>query len=408
MIYKNNERSKKEMATKKFDVVVIGGGRVGLPLAATLAKGHNVTVCDTNPLVLKSIEEASPLFFEPGLSATLASEEIKTCDLSNIPQADYYVITIGTPIALHEEFDIRPLYSVLDAIGPEKLKNSDIVLRSTVVPGTCSVIQNYLEGKYNFDNLVISAPERLAEGKAIEELWELPQVIGIPSRAMNQHVYNDLDDLFFYAPETFYLTREEAELSKIFSNIWRYGKFAIVNLFSMIANDYGANFNEVYRAMTSGYERNDDLPKPGFTAGPCLRKDWAMVPKEMTFGLFDAFHNVNEGYADYVANLVIENAFDTSTSIMIYGISMKPGSDDYRDSLTFRLMRKLLLHGYTNLHFADGAFPKGTLIDGIVIEDLESAVSSAKIVVIATPAEWMKATNVFDGKIVIDPWLMGV
>lgn len=407
MIHLNNKTEYlSDEVVNPLKVVVIGGGRVGLPLATVLAKFHDVTICDSNKSVLSSIEKKSPLFFEPNLAESLKTCSLSTCTPEEIPQANFYIITIGTPMLLHEEFDVQPIFDVIDSIGLANLEWANIILRSTVPPGTCDVVMSYLEENYSFKNLVISAPERLAEGKAIAELFEFPQVIGIPKDFMITPVFNDLDDLFCYAPEIYYCSPVEAELSKIFSNVWRYGKFALVNSFSMIANDYGADYREIHKAMTLGYNRNKDLPSPGFTAGPCLRKDWAMIPYSQSHGLFASLHEVNEAYADYTAELVEEVAESSSTNILVYGISMKPGSDDIRDSLTFRLNNKLKMLGFTNVHFADGAFPYNQMYDNIYLESLDEALVDAEVVVIATPAEWMKQSKVFKDKIVIDPWMV--
>ena len=69
------------------------------------------------------------------------------------------------------------------------------------------------------------------------------------------------------------MTPIEAELTKIFANVWRYIQFATANQFFMIATDYGVDFYKIHDALTRDYPRMAGLPKSGFAAGPCLFKD---------------------------------------------------------------------------------------------------------------------------------------
>ena len=69
----------------------------------------------------------------------------------------------------------------------------------------------------------------------------------------------------------------EAELIKLFSNSWRYINFSISNQFYNICEKLNVNFNDLRKNMMDGYERNKDIPKAGFAAGPCLYKDTAQL-----------------------------------------------------------------------------------------------------------------------------------
>src|SRR4029453_16512486 len=108
------------------------------------------------------------------------------------------------------------------------------------------------------------------------------------------------------ATETVRLEPDEAELAKLFTNSWRYIKFAVANQFFMIANDYGIDFETVRAAVRHNYPRAADLPGAGFAAGPCLLKDTMQLAafNNNGFTLGNASMMINEGLPLYlVSNL---------------------------------------------------------------------------------------------------------
>ena len=100
------------------------------------------------------------------------------------------------------------------------------------------------------------------------------------------------------------LTPEEAELAKLFTNTWRYIKFATANQLYMIANDFGLDFGRIRHAMTHDYPRAADLPGAGFAAGPCLLKDTMQLAafNNNNFVLGHAAMMVNEGLPLYIVS----------------------------------------------------------------------------------------------------------
>ena len=110
-------------------------------------------------------------------------------------------------------------------------------------------------------------PERIAEGKAMTELYELPQIVSgctEDAEARAEKLFTRLTDKIVA------LSPEEAELAKLFTNTWRYIKFATANQLFMIANNYGLDYERIRRGLADGYARAQDLPGAGFAAGPCL------------------------------------------------------------------------------------------------------------------------------------------
>jgi UDP-N-acetyl-D-mannosaminuronic acid dehydrogenase len=143
--------------------------------------------------------------------------------------------------------------------------------------------------------------------------------------------------------EVVFLEPEEAELAKLFTNAWRYIKFATANQLYMIANDFGLDYDRIRSAVTQNYPRASDMPGAGFSAGPCLFKDTMQLAafNNNNFHLGQASVMINEGLPLYVVAR-LEQRFDLSMmTVGILGMSFKAESDDTRSSLSYKLKRIL-------------------------------------------------------------------
>ena len=139
------------------------------------------------------------------------------------------------------------------------------------------------------------------------------------------------------------MSPEEAELAKLFTNVWRYIKFATANQLYMMANEQGLDFDRIRRGLSEDYPRAADMPAAGFAAGPCLFKDTMQLAafNHNNFPLGHAAMAVNEGLPLYVVHR-LEQQFDLSSmTVGILGMAFKGGSDDIRSSLSYKLKRIL-------------------------------------------------------------------
>ena len=134
-----------------------------------------------------------------------------------------------------------------------------------------------------------------------------------------------------------------AELAKLFTNTWRYIRFATANQLFMMANDFGLDYERIRSGLTFEYPRASDLPGAGFAAGPCLLKDTMQLAafNNNNFVLGHAAMMVNEGLPLYVVSR-LEKAYPLSTmTVGLLGMSFKAESDDIRSSLSYKLKRLL-------------------------------------------------------------------
>jgi UDP-N-acetyl-D-mannosaminuronic acid dehydrogenase len=334
-------------ASPDLDLVVLGGGgHVGLPLSLAFAEaGLRVGIYDTSQTTLDRIAAGEMPFMENGADALL-SELIPTgrlalsSDASIIGRTNQLIVVIGTPV---DEF-LGPSMTVferaVEQISPHLRDGALVVLRSTVYPGTTAYVAQHLAARGKTVDLAF-CPERIAEGHALEELHTLPQIIGADSDPAADRAAALFGKL---AASTIRTTTKEAELAKLFTNTWRYMKFAVANQFFMIADQAGVDYSNILQAIRQDYPRAADLPGPGFAAGPCLFKDTMQLAAFTSdhFPLGQSAMQVNEGLPAYIVSaLDRRDGGLVGKTVGILGMAFKGESDDIRSSLSYKLKRIL-------------------------------------------------------------------
>lgn len=328
------------------DVVVVGGcGHVGLPLAVAFAdRGLRAVAYDINAAAVALVNDGGMPFDEPGmgpvLSRAVTSGMLRASTAqADISEAEHVVVVIGTPVDEHLNPDARAVPDAVQALIPHLREGQLLVLRSTVYPGVTALVERELR-QAGLGIEVTFCPERIAEGKAMTELFELPQIVSgrtPEALARADRLFRALTD------RTVHLQPEEAELAKLFTNTWRYIKFAAANQLYMMANDFGLDFDRIRHAITYEYPRAADMPGAGFAAGPCLFKD-TMQLAAFTDNRFVLGHSamlVNEGLPLYVVSKLEQRHDLSSMTVGILGMAFKGDSDDIRSSLSYKLRRIL-------------------------------------------------------------------
>ncbi len=370
--------------TFSHDVVVIGGcGHVGLPLAIALAgTGASVLVYDVSETAVRLVNDAVLPFDEPGaqdkLSAALAAGTlVASTDPSVVGAAENVVVVIGTPVDEHLNPDPQAIPRALETCSKFFQDGQLLILRSTVFPGVTALVERMIAG-LGLDIDVSFCPERIAEGRAMTELYSLPQIVSGRDERIRDRAAQVFGRLTSQIVE---LEPEEAELAKLFTNTWRYIKFAAVNQFYMIADSRGLDFERIRTALAQDYPRAADMPSAGFAAGPCLFKDTMQLAafNDNNFALGHSAMLVNEGLPLYVVSRLAEQHDLASLTVGILGASFKAGSDDIRSSLAYKLKRILAFRAQHVL-----------MTDPYVTSDpelvpLEQVLADADVLIVATP-----------------------
>jgi UDP-N-acetyl-D-mannosaminuronic acid dehydrogenase len=369
-----------------YDVVVIGGGgHVGLPLAIALAdRGASVIIYDLSQRAVDLINAGEMPFSEPGAAPMLRralddDRLFATVDASSVSRARTVIVVIGTPVDEHLNPDPSAIPKALDGCSQYFRDGQLLVLRSTVYPGVTALVERMIAG-LGRDIPVAFCPERIAEHKAMTELFALPQIVSSSSASGRTRAA----ELFGLLTEKIvHLEPEEAELAKLFTNTWRYIKFAAANQFYMMANDRGLDFERIRAGLTDGYPRAQDMPGPGLAAGPCLLKDTMQLAafSDNTFSLGHSAMLINEGLPLYIVSQ-LEKRFDLANlTVGILGMSFKAESDDIRSSLSYKLRRVLKFKAKAVL----GTDPYVAEETDDTLLPLEFVLAKADVLVIATP-----------------------
>jgi UDP-N-acetyl-D-mannosaminuronic acid dehydrogenase len=206
------------------DVVVVGGcGHVGLPLAIALAdRGARVGIYDVSQAAVALVNGGELPFAEPGaadvLKRVVAEERlVASCSPAMVASGEHVVVVIGTPVDEHLNPDQQAVPRALAGCAEFLRDGQLLVLRSTVYPGVTALVERMVGG-LGVAVEVAFCPERIAEGKAMTELFELPQIIAARTPAGVARARALFGRLTATLVE---MSPEEAELAKLFTNTWR-------------------------------------------------------------------------------------------------------------------------------------------------------------------------------------------
>lgn len=339
----------------KQKIAIFGIGRVGLPLALVLAdKGFQVTGVDTDPYRISLLKHKIMPFLEEGAQPLLTKHIGKNFQIYSqehinriISENDFIILTLGTPIDTTFSPNFSDIEKLIREIAPFIKIGQTLILRSTVSPGATEQIARQIEEQTKLilgKNVFLAyCPERIAEGKSVEELGQIPQIIG----TLDEISAHKAAEVFIkIAPKLLFTKPKSAELAKLFCNMYRYIDFAIGNEFMMIAENYGCDIYEILNLVNRDYKRSG-LKSPGFTAGPCLVKDgFFLIDKSPFMELVTAAWRLNENIPGYILSRIKEKIKDLNRKkVAILGLSFKKNIDDFRYSLTPKLQRYFLAEG---------------------------------------------------------------
>jgi len=320
--------------------VIIGGcGHVGLPLAVAFAeRGARVASYDIGAEAVDAVNDGRLPFREPAAELPLrravsAGRLVASADPAVVAAAEHVIVIIS---GLDEHAPGQPdsIRAALARCSDQFRDGQILILRSVVTPGTTAIAEKMVASR-GIDMDVAFCPDRTAEGQAMTELLELPQIVASRTARGLERASRLFSML---TPELVPMTVEEAELAKLFTNAWRYIKFAAANQFYLIASDLGLDYERIRQGLIRDYPRARDLARAGLAAGPCLLKDTAGLARaNASFTLGRAAIAINQGLPGYLVSK-IELRYDlTAMTVGVLGMAFKGGSDDTRSSLAYLL-----------------------------------------------------------------------
>lgn len=372
--------------TKQTKLAIIGIGRVGLPLGLVFAQqGLKVYGVDVNEKYIQILQRGVMPFLEEGgqkfLKKHLGKNFIPSLDVSVVKDCKFIVLTLGTPVDENMNPSLVQIDMALHALKPFLCSNQVLILRSTVSPGTTEYVRNFINKIKDLNvgrNFYLAfCPERIAEGKAIKELYEIPQIIGGIDRKSAKKAAELFKALKVKCLRT---DAVSAELAKLFTNMYRYISFGVANEFMILASKYNRDIYEIVKLVNKDYKRGG-LAFPGLTGGACLFKDGFFLINDIPFNdLIATAWKINEAIPLFLIEKIRKRMRLTDKKAVILGAAFKANIDDIRESLSFKVKKALQREG-AEVILHDPLIEKYS-------QDLNKVLENASLVFLATKHDY--------------------
>ncbi|MDR2020588.1 MAG: nucleotide sugar dehydrogenase [Treponema sp.] len=264
--------------TKK-NVAIVGFGYIGSVIGSVLAdRGHRVLGIEKDPRILNAVQNNQSPFNEPGLEELILRVRSRgllelSNDVSRAAEAEVFVITVGTPLSDNYEPDLRQIKAAAESIKPYVKTGSLVMLKSTVPPGTTSdVVGPILQNRHI---RLAFCPERLAEGRAIQEFLSIPVVVGGIDNESTAAAAEFWKESLGVDVITVGNARS-AEMVKLADNLWIDLNIALAGELAKLADKMNIDVLDVIKAANSlpkgSHNVNILIPSVG-VGGYCLTKD---------------------------------------------------------------------------------------------------------------------------------------
>jgi UDP-N-acetyl-D-mannosaminuronic acid dehydrogenase len=396
------------------NIVVIGMGYVGIPMAALLADVDDFYVTGVQRRSQRSgwkidaLNEGRNPFEgeEPGLDELIARVVKKgkfhvTDDYSPCDTADYILIDVQTPVDDQKIPRYESLIEVSELIAPRLKKGVTVIIESTVAPGTTdNIVAPILEKgsslKRGSDFYLIFSFERVMPGKLIEYIIDFPRVIGGESDEANEKgkfLYGKVVKKELQVTDT--LT---AELTKCIENTYRDVNIAFSNEMALVCEDFDRNVFDIIKLINYRHDRMMHIPGSG-VGGHCLTKD----PHLLVYGhktytnhrynsdILLKARELNDFMPNHMVELM-ENALKEAgkhdnLKIALMGVAYKADCDDTRNTPTEAIvsMLKKRYHSHNIEYIAHDPFVKERdYKETPLTADINKAIENADVLIFAT------------------------
>lgn len=389
-------------------VAVIGTGFVGVVTAAVLASfGNEVVGLDIDEKKVAKLRQSKVPFFEPGLEELLQSQQKNsnltfTTDYATaIPGSQVVMVAVGTPSQESGQVDLSYVYAACEQMAPFLDKNTVVVIKSTVPPGTLKGVHERIAAKAKNVFFTASVPEFLKEGTAVNDTLHPDRiVIGVHEAA----AFETLNTLHtpFNAPIV-QVAPESAQMGKYAANSYLALRIGFINQIADLCEQNGADVQDVIKVIGLDKRIGSHYWYPGFGyGGSCFPKDVkeiAYYSKEIGEGdnLFVKLNEINEARIPKLLERFGKNlAGWHGKKVAVLGLSFKPNTDDMREAPSTKVIPWLLEKGATvnafdpkALEVAPHYFPKNDNLK--YFTSIEEAGSSVDVVMVLI--EWKEIVS---------------
>lgn len=418
-------------------LVVMGTGYVGLVTGTCMAEmGNEVTCVDVDETKVEQLRQGHIPIYEPGLQELVEANVSEgrlhfTSDgPSAISKAQVAMIAVGTPPGPDGAADLTAVFAVVDLMADKAPKGAVLVTKSTVPVGTCARIEEHLASRGRSDLAVVSNPEFLKQGDAVNDFLKPDRVVIGANRPEAAQLMQELYSPFLRTGNRLIMIDvASAEMTKYVANAFLATKISFMNEMSRLCETVGADIERVRSGVASDNRIGDKFLFPGLGfGGSCFPKDLkALIATGTEVGcdlkILRSVAQVNEEQRIRFCQRV-EGAFEGELRgrvLALWGLAFKPRTDDTREAPALTLIDHLLERGASLRVFDPKAMPKVRQIYEDRLHYASSAydaVEGAEALLIAT--EWnefrrpdfervrklLKRPLIFDGRNLFDPQRM--
>jgi len=415
-------------------IAVIGTGYVGLVTGTCFAETGNTVICvDIDEEKVNKLSNGEMTIYEPGLEKLLRRNlregRLKfTTDLAgSVNESLLILLALPTPPGADGSADLSAILKVANDLGKIIKEYKVVIDKSTVPVGTAEKVRKAIAANCKSDFDVVSNPEFLREGLAVEDFMKPDRVIIGTSSEKAKKVLGDL-----YAPfvrqgnPLVFMDERSAELTKYAANSFLATKISFMNEIAILCERLGADVDMVRRGLGSDDRIGKRFLFPGIGyGGSCFPKDVkALVQSanevDYNFNILRAVMQVNESQKVYLVPRIKKyfNNDIKNKRITLWGLAFKPNTDDIREAPALAIIDELLKEGAVVTAFDPEAMPnvKKKLGDQISFAANEyDAIKGCDALIVAT--EWnefrtpdfdrmvslMKNKAIFDGRNVYEP-----
>jgi UDPglucose 6-dehydrogenase len=416
-------------------IAVVGTGYVGLVTGTCFAEAGNDVVCvDIDKEKVARMKKGVIPIYEPGLEH-LFKRNIKegrltfTTDLKEgIEGAESIFLALPTPPGEDGAADLSYVLGVAEKLGPMLKKYSVIVDKSTVPVGTSEKVRAVIAKNAKVDFDVVSNPEFLREGHAVEDFQRPDRVVIGTSSVKAQKLMGRLyRDFVKSGNPILYMDERSAEMTKYAANAFLATKISFMNQLANLCEIVGADVNEIRLGIGSDPRIGQQFLYAGIGyGGSCFPKDVMALRQTATengyaLGILDAVSDANTDQKTRLVKKILKYYGDSVTgkAFALWGLAFKPKTDDIREAPALEIVDALTaagakivafdpeamanvkkFHPNPNLSFTDNSYAALKGADALIVATEWSEFRTADFSKIKT---LLKDPVIFDGRNIYDP-----
>lgn len=366
----------------KYNICVVGTGYVGLSNAVLFARQHNVTSLDINEKRVKEINDCiSPIvdeYIEKAFSEGNLNLKATLDSSAAYKNVDY--IIIATPTNYDSEtnsFDTSSIESVISQILPIN-STATIIIKSTIPVGYTEQIK----AKFKTEQIVF-APEFLREGKALyDNLYPSRIIVGEKSHRAEQIAALYLSATVEKTAPTLCMNSTEAEAVKLFSNTYLAMRVAYFNELDTYCAKHGLSSLDIIQGVSLDPRIGQHYNNPSFGyGGYCLPKDTKQLLanyKDVPQNLIQAIIHSNKTRKQFIVKEILKKR---PNIVGVYRLTMKAGSDNFRDSAIQDIIRELEEYN-VQIQIYEPTLKQGKFEHYTLQNDLNEFLSSSDVILV--------------------------